>query len=285
MAEFSYLKLPAELLKSRKLTAIDKMVLADVAYFDFTERDYCFANENLAVKFGVSRRTIVNSIARLKAFALIKDNQLDHKGRYVRQVELTDPGKALFGLEGEEVAPCKDKEVAEVATCSAKEGAEVATCSDEEGAEGAKVATSEAKEVAIVATEIITNKEITEKKRCSQKVFVYDSYRLAKLLFELILENDPGHKLPKLKKWAEHVDKLIRLDKRKPEDIEKIIRWCQTDDFWHSNILSTSKLREKFSTLFLQSNSKGKYHEKKRTSKPGRCYKHQPTAGAKQFTG
>lgn len=42
---------------------------------------------------------------------------------------------------------------------------------------------------------------------------------------------------------------LIDRDKRPVEEIAETIRWCQTDEFWRSNILSASKLREKYDQL------------------------------------
>ena len=45
---------------------------------------------------------------------------------------------------------------------------------------------------------------------------------------------------------------MLRHDKRKPEIIEKVILWCQGDDFWQNNILSTGKLRKQFDRLEMQ---------------------------------
>ena len=45
---------------------------------------------------------------------------------------------------------------------------------------------------------------------------------------------------------------MIRLDKRKPERIEAVIRWCQQDPFWQSNILSAETLRKQFDRLELR---------------------------------
>lgn len=57
-----------------------------------------------------------------------------------------------------------------------------------------------------------------------------------------------------LQKWAKDIDKLMRLDGRSADEVEAVIRWCQTPGgFWVPNILSGSKLREKFPTLLLQS--------------------------------
>jgi len=75
---------------------------------------------------------------------------------------------------------------------------------------------------------------------------------LSELLQNLILGRKPDFKKPNLQKWAIHIDRMIRLDNRKPETIEKVIRWCQTDDFWQNNILSTAKLRKQFDKLELR---------------------------------
>ena len=53
-----------------------------------------------------------------------------------------------------------------------------------------------------------------------------------------------------LSTWARDVELLIRIDKRTPEEIGRVIDWCQQPGgFWGPNILSGRKLREKFDTL------------------------------------
>lgn len=84
---------------------------------------------------------------------------------------------------------------------------------------------------------------------------------MANLLADLIYENDQrlSRKRPKvLQEWVEAIEKLHRIDKYDYEDIERIIRWCQQDAFWHSNVLSGRKLREKFPTLYARSGEKSK---------------------------
>ena len=100
-----------------------------------------------------------------------------------------------------------------------------------------------------------TNKQLTTIKESknvrNKKLFVEtsDEYRLAKYLFKLIRENNPTHKEPNLQNWAKDIDKMIRLDKREVDDIEAVIYWCQHDDFWSRNVLSTSKLRIQYDQL------------------------------------
>ncbi len=79
-----------------------------------------------------------------------------------------------------------------------------------------------------------------------------DEFRLAKLLFNRIRENNPQHKPPNLQSWAKSICLMIRRENRAPDDIEHVIDWCQQDDFWKSNILSTVKLRKQFDQLSMK---------------------------------
>ena len=92
-----------------------------------------------------------------------------------------------------------------------------------------------------------------------------EEINLSKYLFEKIRKNNPDHKKPNFQNWAKHIDFMIRIDKRAPERIKEVIEWCQQDSFWHKNILSTAKLREKFDQLYL--GMKGKNNGHKRDTK------------------
>lgn len=106
-----------------------------------------------------------------------------------------------------------------------------------------------------VETETNTEKEEVipprDKPPEKEKFFPQEVHSLATLLADLIEAN--GSKRPKvLDSWLQDIDKMIRIDKRSPADIEGAIRWCQSNRFWRSNILSAGKLREKFDTMRLQ---------------------------------
>jgi len=45
---------------------------------------------------------------------------------------------------------------------------------------------------------------------------------------------------------------MLRVDKRIIEDVRLVMSWSQNDDFWKFNILSASKLREKFDQLYMK---------------------------------
>lgn len=111
------------------------------------------------------------------------------------------------------------------------------------------------------------NRTDTEQNRTEQiqtSTFLSDSieYRLANYLFKFIFKRNNKYKKPDLQKWAKQVDLMLRIDKRKSNDIKAVIEWCQNDTpdkqpegnwkGWSSNILSTVKLREKFDVLFIK---------------------------------
>ncbi|WP_335520477.1 replication protein [Neobacillus drentensis] len=93
-------------------------------------------------------------------------------------------------------------------------------------------------------------------KKPSSPKQVYDEqsvhYQLALRLYQNILANNQDYKKPNLQKWANDVRLMIEQDKRTEEQISYLMDWVQQDSFWKSNILSPSKLREKFDQLVIR---------------------------------
>jgi len=98
----------------------------------------------------------------------------------------------------------------------------------------------------------VTQQTKTKTKTKTKDVTNSNEFRLSLLLYERIKARDTKYKQPNLIKWTEHIDKLIRIDKRTVDEIEQVINWSQENEFWKNNILSTEKLRKQFSTLYLQ---------------------------------
>lgn len=74
---------------------------------------------------------------------------------------------------------------------------------------------------------------------------------LLDLLDEQIEAN--GGKIPtRSKKNVDAARLLLTRDGKTVDQVSAAIRWSQSDEFWRSNILSMSKLREKYDTLRLQ---------------------------------
>jgi hypothetical protein len=99
-----------------------------------------------------------------------------------------------------------------------------------------------------------TNKKVKNIKKVKKETFMPDSYevRLSNLLLSKILLRNPNHKKPNIQSWAKHIDYMIRLDNRDPQQIANVINWCQGDSFEQNNILSTEKLRKRFDALVLK---------------------------------
>jgi len=78
-----------------------------------------------------------------------------------------------------------------------------------------------------------------------------EAARLGRLLFDLIKKNN-SHSLADEKHintWADSIRLLNEKDNQPYEVIEQVIRWCQQDSFWKSNILSGAKLRLQWDKL------------------------------------
>lgn len=106
--EFTGLFLVPELLGKNNISAIEKFILADVAYFP---AGYRFSNSQMAAKFGIHKRTIINSLNRLRGFRYIIDAGPDKAHRVLK---LGGEGIALLGKAGGEgftlpKTPKKDK--------------------------------------------------------------------------------------------------------------------------------------------------------------------------------
>lgn len=79
----------------------------------------------------------------------------------------------------------------------------------------------------------------------------HDVQKLLDLLDSEITANG-GKPNGHLKRNRDAMRLLIDRDGKTIEQVEACIRWCQASEFWRSNILSASKLREKYDQLRLQ---------------------------------
>lgn len=103
----------------------------------------------------------------------------------------------------------------------------------------------------------------------TQQKFADDSVemQLAMHLFAKIKENNPDHKKltdSQKQKWADHIRLMIERDKRTPQQIHNMIDWCQADDFWKQNILSTAKLRKQYDTMAPKANAQWQSNQQRK---------------------
>ena len=100
------------------------------------------------------------------------------------------------------------------------------------------------------------NKNVKNEKNDNKKrrKHIYDDnhFQLAEYFYNQILKNNPEHKKPNLEKWANDVRLMMDNDKRTEEQIKYLMKWVQQDSFEMSNVLSPSKLRERFDPLVMK---------------------------------
>lgn len=110
----------------------------------------------------------------------------------------------------------------------------------------------------------------------NQNIYPHNSeaMNLSEFLLSQIQQHKPDFKKPNLQMWARHIDLMIRVDGRDPPRIRAVIEWGQKHHFWHTVILSTKKLREKFDQLEIQVNSYGQdnQHNQNRSTRYPRTF-------------
>ena len=95
------------------------------------------------------------------------------------------------------------------------------------------------------------------KKKPSRKMKQYeeDSQEmiLARYLLKKINEHSPEYPEPtNWNRWADDMRLIMQRKKKTPEQIKNLIDWVHSHQFWYKNILSASKLKEKYDDLLVQ---------------------------------
>lgn len=86
-------------------------------------------------------------------------------------------------------------------------------------------------------------------KDTNARVIAPEAYEMAALLAEKIRERDPLAKLDGEDKWADHIERIVRIDGRTWDQVRDVLLWSQNHNFWRNNIRSGFKLRKQFSVL------------------------------------
>lgn len=96
--------------------------------------------------------------------------------------------------------------------------------------------------------------KLTPKPRQAAKkhAFSASDMAVAKWMWALILKLQPSRKPPSFESWANEIRLMVEMDGRTHDDIERLFALVQADDFWRTNVLSPSKLRDKWDDLSLQ---------------------------------
>lgn len=79
-----------------------------------------------------------------------------------------------------------------------------------------------------------------------------DASFLVDFFLKKIRERNPEFKEPNRGKWAQHFDRLLRIDKRDKEQIIQLILWASDHRWWKTACLSPEKLRKSYDEMSTQ---------------------------------
>ncbi len=90
------------------------------------------------------------------------------------------------------------------------------------------------------------------KRAIGQPLFSKEDSTTAQWMFGLIQDMHPDHTPPSFDKWADEIRLIRERDKRNDSQIRSLFQAANGDSFWKKNILSPSKLREKWDELTIK---------------------------------
>lgn len=228
-----YAIIPAKVRYDENLSANAKLLYGEITALA-NEKGYCWAtNEYFSKLYGTSTKTISRWISNLCAIGYIKAEMINSKDNKTGLIRVLKVGGQFWGggtkmsiPPGQKCLDPLDKNVQYNNTINNK-----------------------------YTSQLFCEQKNSETQTKNKKTFSQDSdsYLLAKYLEQNIRNNCPDFAKDenRRQRCAYDIDLMIRKDKLNPESIAEIIKWCQQDSFWKSNILSGKKLREKYLQLSL----------------------------------
>ncbi|MCK5613633.1 hypothetical protein KAR91_67835 [Candidatus Pacearchaeota archaeon] len=217
---FEGVYIPEDIWTHPDLTWIEKCIVAEISSLDNPEKEPrgCFkSNENFAKEFGIKVRQFQNILSKLKKMNLVQSNGSNGRKRWllgyrrIRQIAVT--------LQGS-IAP--------------------QTCNELHPSHAIHYQNSV---IPVKPPLLRVKKKKKEKEKASSDALVISDF-----LFSLIKKNDKGIKkcTSTINIWAEHIDKIINLDNRHPEEIREVIEFGMGHHFWCTQINDGKKLRKNF---------------------------------------
>jgi helix-turn-helix protein len=100
-------------------------------------------------------------------------------------------------------------------------------------------------------SQVSTPKEQEKELIGENPILPQDAEILCLLLAELI-EGNGSKRPPITQQWRDEARRLLDRDHRDPHEAERVMRWCQADPFWRSNVLSMPKFRQRYDQLRLR---------------------------------
>lgn len=100
-----------------------------------------------------------------------------------------------------------------------------------------------------------SEKDFQPRAKAKKNVFSDDDLMAAEWILGLIRKLNPSFKEPKIESWANDIRLMRERDNRTHKDICELFKWANQDKFWSVNILSPSKLRDKWDQLSMKRNA------------------------------
>lgn len=97
-----------------------------------------------------------------------------------------------------------------------------------------------------------SEKDFQPRAKAKKNVFTDDDLMAAEWILGLIRKLNPSFKEPKIESWANDIRLMRERDNRTHKDICELFKWANQDKFWSVNILSPSKLRDKWDQLSMK---------------------------------
>lgn len=224
--DFKGIWIPREIWLHLDLTITDKALWAEIHHLNDRERGGCWAsNKHLAGFLGLKERQTRGIISKLEKLGLMEQISFNGRIRIIRAIVPPDDpvskdstlpiaGQSGNGLPGSEAVDCQShrQQIATKSSSSSKK-----------------------------------NKE--EKKSIPPGAVALE---LSALLLQNLRNLNPGFKEPDLQAWGRDMDLLMRIDKRDPEEIRKLVAWIAKDPFWQKVVLSAAKLRRQFDAIWMK---------------------------------
>lgn len=235
-----YAIIPASVRYDDRLIPSAKLLYGEITALS-NEKGYCWAsNDYFAHLYGVSKTTIKNWLKSLEANGHIlrkvkyRYGSKEIESRWIsitdpRQENLPTPARKLTD-PGQENLPTPREEI----------------CPDNNTSFNNTINNTNKEEVAT-----------------SSRKYSDEHFRLATKLKNNLINDFPKEMVKaNLEKWADIIRLMEEKDSHTLEQIEYVINWLPSSDFWFGNIRSAKKLRDKFESL--------KFEIKKEKSKKSR---------------
>lgn len=218
-----YAIIPADVRYNKNLCANAKLMYGEITALT-NSKGYCWANnEYFANLYDVSLKTVSRWISQLESEGYIKRDYTYKKSTKEIQSRMIRLGR--------------DKNVQEVGTKMSIGGDK-----------------KEEDNNTLINNTLNINNLPSLPRESKKKSNKYDEsnkyYQMAQYMYGLIKVNNETVKEPNYQTWADEFRKIIEIDKREAGQLRYVLLFSQKDSFWQNNILSPSKLRKQYSTLY-----------------------------------